>query len=208
MMAHMIESGKLAEQALLMESYGADCVFVVDSAGALLIEQARDRARALRTALTDGVEIGFHAHNNLGLAIANSLAAIEEGATWIDGSTCGLGAGSGNTQTEVLAAVLDKKGFETGIDLFRLMDVAEETVLPIIRKVPTIDRSSLTIGYAGVYSTFLLHAQRAAKRFGVDAREILMELGRRKAVGGQEDMILDVAVELAGRKVPAAAQKD
>ena len=200
MMSHMVEPEKLAEQAKLMESYGADCVYVVDSAGALLMEEARARVRALRAALSEGIEVGFHAHNNLGLSVANTLVAIEEGATRVDGSTCGLGAGSGNTPTEVLVAVLRKKGIETGVNLFKLMDLAEETVLPIIPKVPTIDRASLTIGYAGVYSTFLLHAQRAAKKFGVETRDILVELGRRKAVGGQEDMIIDVAVELAARQ--------
>jgi 4-hydroxy-2-oxovalerate aldolase len=199
MMAHMIEADRLAEQAKLMESYGADCVYVVDSAGALLTHEARERVRALRQALGPSVEVGFHAHNNLGLSIANTVAAIEEGSTRVDGSTCGLGAGAGNTPTEALVAVLYKLGVNTGIDLFRLMDVAEEVVLPIMRDhhVPRIDRASLTIGYAGVYSTFLLFAYRAAAKFNVSAQAILIELGKRKAVGGQEDMIIDVAVELA-----------
>jgi 4-hydroxy-2-oxovalerate aldolase len=202
MMAHMVSPEKLAEQAKLMESYGADCVYVVDSAGAMITRQVRERVRALRSALLDPVEVGFHAHNNLCLSVANSVAAIEEGATRIDGSTCGLGAGAGNTPTEALVAVLNKMDIETGIDLFKLMDVAEEVVLPIMRHVPRIDRASLIIGYAGVYSTFLLHAQRAAEKFKVDARDILVELGRRKAIGGQEDMIIDVAVEIA-RKAAA-----
>jgi 4-hydroxy-2-oxovalerate aldolase len=206
MMSHMESPAKLAEQATLMESYGADCVYVVDSAGALLMDDVRARVRALRQALPERVEIGYHAHNNLGLSVANTLVAIEEGATRVDGSTCALGAGAGNAPTEVLAAVFDKMGIRTGIDTFALMDLAEEAVLPIIPKLPWIGRSSLTIGYAGVYSTFLLHAQRAAKKFGVDAREILVELGRRRAVGGQEDMIIDVAVELAKRH--AAEQQD
>ncbi len=197
MMSHMIEPEKLAEQAKLMESYGADCVYVVDSAGALLTEEARQRVGALRSVLSDSVEVGFHAHNNLCLSVANTLVAIEEGATRVDGSTCGLGAGAGNTPTEVLVAVLKKLGVETGIDLFKVMDIAQEMVFPIMRHEPRIDRSSLTIGYAGVYSTFLLHAQRAAEKFNVDVREILIELGRRKTVGGQEDMIVDVAVELS-----------
>jgi 4-hydroxy-2-oxovalerate aldolase len=200
MMAHMIEPERLAAQAALMASYGADCVYVVDSAGAMLEREARARVRALRAALPPAVEIGFHAHNNLGIAVSNSLAAIEEGASRIDGSTCGLGAGAGNTQTEALVAVLAKLGIPTGVDLFQLMDVAEEVVLPMMLHKPRIDRSSLAIGYAGVYSTFLLHAHRAAARFGVEARDILLELGRRKAVGGQEDMIIDVAVALAARK--------
>jgi 4-hydroxy 2-oxovalerate aldolase len=198
MMAHMAPPTKLAEQARLMESYGADCVYVVDSAGAMVTPEARERVRALRQALR--CDVGFHAHNNLSLAVANSLAAIEEGATHIDASTCGLGAGAGNTQTEVLAAVLARLGYETGIDLSRLMDVAEELVQPIMLRPQIIDRDSLTIGYAGVYSTFLLHAKRAAKQFGVDSRALLAELGRRKMVGGQEDMIIDVAVEMAEAK--------
>jgi 4-hydroxy-2-oxovalerate aldolase len=201
MMSHMEPPSKLAEQARLMESYGADCVYVVDSAGALLVTDTRERVRALRGALSDSVAVGFHAHNNLGLSVANTLAAIEEGATWVDGSTCGLGAGAGNTPIEVLAAVLNKMQADTGIDLFRLMDVAEDLVRPIMRHPITIDRACLTIGYAGVYSTFLHHAQRAAEQFQVDARDILLELGRRKTVGGQEDMIVDVAVELSQQKV-------
>jgi 4-hydroxy 2-oxovalerate aldolase len=198
MMAHMAPPTTLAQQARLMESYGADCVYVVDSAGAMVTPEARERVRALRQALR--CDVGFHAHNNLSLAVANSLAAIEEGATHIDASTCGLGAGAGNTQTEVLAAVLARLGYETGIDLSRLMDVAEERVKPIMLRPQIIDRDSLTIGYAGVYSTFLLHAKRAAKQFGVDSRALLAELGRRKMVGGQEDMIIDVAVEMAEAK--------
>lgn len=202
MMAHMAPPTKLAEQARLMESYGADCVYVVDSAGAMVTPEARERVRALRQTLR--CDVGFHAHNNLSLAVANSVAAIEEGATHIDASTCGLGAGAGNTQTEVLAAVLARLGYETGIDLSRLMDVAEERVKPIMLRPQIIDRDSLTIGYAGVYSTFLLHAKRAAKQFGVDSRALLAELGRRKMVGGQEDMIIDVAVELAEARQQAA----
>jgi 4-hydroxy 2-oxovalerate aldolase len=202
MMAHMIAPEHLAEQAKLMECYGADCVYVVDSAGALLTDEARERVRALRAALSETVEVGFHAHNNLCLSVSNTVVAIQEGATRVDGSTNGLGAGAGNTPTEALVAVLKRMKIETGVDLFKLMDVAEEVVLPIMRErhVPRIDRASLTIGYAGVYSTFLLHAHRAAEKFNVDARDILVELGRRKAVGGQEDMIIDVAVELARQK--------
>ena len=202
MMAHMTESHRLADQAGLMESYGADCVYVVDSAGALLPDQVRERVSALRAALSPETEIGFHAHNNLCLSVSNSLTAIEHGATRIDGSTCGLGAGAGNTPTEVLVAVLDKMGILTGVDMSLIMNLAEDTVLPIIRDhhVPRIDRSSLTMGYAGVYSTFLFHAARAAEKFNVDSRDILVELGKRRAVGGQEDMIIDVAVELAKRR--------
>jgi 4-hydroxy 2-oxovalerate aldolase len=203
MMAHMEPPDKLAEQARLMQGYGADCVYVVDSAGAMTEPEARARVRALRAALGTETDVGFHAHNNLSLAVSNSIAAIEEGATQIDGSTCGLGAGAGNTMTEVLAAVFDKLGIESGIDLFKIMDVAEERVRPIMRHLPKIDRASLTIGYAGVYSTFLLHAYRAAEKFQVEPRDILVELGRRRVVGGQEDMIVDVAVELASRQKAA-----
>ena len=198
MMAHMSSPQPLAAQAKLMESYGAHAVYVTDSAGALTIPDARDRVRALRDALQ--CEIGFHAHNNLSLAVANTLVAIEEGATWIDAAARGFGAGAGNTATEALVAVLDKLGMNPGIDLFKLMDVAEDLVAPVMERPALVDRAALTLGYSGVYSSFLRHAEAAASRFGVDSRDILVEMGRRKAVGGQEDMILDVAVELARRK--------
>ena len=194
MMSHMASTEKLVEQARLMESYGADTVYVVDSAGALLPNQVADRIKALKDNLH--VEVGFHAHNNLSLALANTLVAIEQGATRIDGSIRCLGAGAGNTQTEVLAAVLDKMNIQTGIDIYKLMDVAEDIVAPMLQKPQEITKDSLVLGYAGVYSSFLLHAQRAAEKFGVDSRDILIELGRRKVVGGQEDMILDVAAEI------------
>lgn len=197
MMSHMEPPRKIAEQGKLMESYGAQCIYVVDSAGAMTEPMARERVRALRDAVQ--VEVGMHAHNNLGLSVANSIAAVEEGATRIDGCSCGLGAGAGNTPTEVLVAVLEKMGYETGIDLYKLMDVAELIVRPIMPRPQIIDRDGLVLGYAGVYSSFLLHAKRAAERFGVEARDILMELGRRRVVGGQEDMIIDVAVELANQ---------
>jgi len=195
MMSHMAPTAKLVEQAKLMESYGADTVYVVDSAGALLPYQVKEKIRALKDSLT--VNVGFHAHNNLSLAMANTLAAIEEGATRIDGSMRCLGAGAGNTQTEVLVSVLDKLGIKTGIDVFKMMDIAEEIVAPILEKPQEITRDSLVLGYAGVYSSFLLFAQRAAKKFGIDSRDILIELGKRNVVGGQEDMIVDVAAELA-----------
>ncbi|THE10424.1 4-hydroxy-2-oxovalerate aldolase [Bacillus timonensis] len=198
MMSHMAPTAKLVEQAKLMESYGADTVYVVDSAGALLPHQVSERIRALKDTLT--VNVGFHAHNNLSLAMANTLAAIQEGATRIDGSIRCLGAGAGNTQTEVLVSVLDKMGIKTGVDLFKMMDIAEELVAPILEKPQEITRDSLVLGYAGVYSSFLLFAQRAAKKFNIDSREILIELGRRQVVGGQEDMIMDVAAELAAKK--------
>jgi 4-hydroxy 2-oxovalerate aldolase len=198
MMSHMAPVETLVEQAKLMESYGADAVYMFDSAGALLPHQVKERIRALKQSLS--VEVGFHGHNNLSLAMANTLAAIEEGATRIDGSIRCLGAGAGNTQTEVLIAVLEHMGIKTGIDLYKIMDVAEEVIAPILQVPQEITRDNLVLGYAGVYSSFLLHAQRASKRFGIDSRDILIELGRRKVVGGQEDMIVDVAAEMAKKK--------
>jgi 4-hydroxy 2-oxovalerate aldolase len=198
MLAHMGSPERIAEQGKIMESCGADVVQVTDSAGALMPATVVERVRALREAIKVGV--GFHGHNNLSLAVANSVAAIEQGARWIDSCTCGLGAGSGNTQTEVLAAVLDKMGYATGIDLWKIMDVAEGIVRPIMPKPVRIGKASLTMGYAGVYSSFLLHADKAAQQFGVDARDILVEIGKRKAVGGQEDMIVEVAMNLAEQR--------
>ncbi len=202
MMAHMISPAALAEQAHLMASYGADCVYVVDSAGAMLPNDARDRVRALKDALS--IQVGYHAHNNLGVAIGNTLAALEAGADQVDGTLRGLGAGAGNAPTELIAAVLDRLGINPGLDVFGLMDAAEYVVKPIMPFQPMPDRDSIAIGYAGVYSTFLLHAQRIGEMFGVDPRDILVELGRRKAVAGQEDWIMDVALDLAKRERPAA----
>jgi 4-hydroxy 2-oxovalerate aldolase len=199
MMAHSASVEKLVEQAKLMESYGAEAVYVTDSAGALLPHEVRERIRALRQSLN--IEIGFHGHNNLSVAVANTITAIEEGATRIDGSVRCLGAGAGNAQTEVLLAVLDRMGYKLDIDLYKMMDVAEEGVAPLLPVPQEIQKGSLVMGYAGVYSSFLLHAERAAQRFNVDARDILIELGKRKVVGGQEDMILDVAAELAKIKM-------
>lgn len=198
MMSHMADASKIVEQAKIMVNGGADIIYIVDSAGALLPSQVSERVSALKSELE--VPIGFHAHNNLSLAVANSIAAIDAGATRIDGSIRCLGAGAGNTQTEVLVSVLNKMGIETGIDLYKIMDVAENVVAPILTKPQEITRDSLVLGYAGVYSSFLLHAQKAAAAFGVDSRDILMEIGKRKAVGGQEDMILEVAAELKAIK--------
>ncbi|MEW8970345.1 MAG: 4-hydroxy-2-oxovalerate aldolase [Mesobacillus sp.] len=195
MMAHMAPTEKLVEQAKLMESYGAQAVYVTDSAGALLPHEVKEKIAALRDSLS--IEVGFHAHNNLSLAVANTLTAIKEGATRIDGSIRCLGAGAGNAQTEVLLSVLDRMGINLGIDIYKMMDLAENTVGPMIPRPQEINRGSLVLGYAGVYSSFLLHAERAGQRFGIDSRDILIELGKRKVVGGQEDMILDVAAELA-----------
>jgi len=199
MMAHMEAPAKVLEQAKLMESYGADVVYVVDSAGAMLPDDVRRKVALLREGLT--VEVGFHAHNNLGLAIGNTLAAIEEGAAVVDGCLAGLGAGAGNTPTEVLAAVLDRLGYETGIDLWKVMDAAEDVLRPLMPRPQVIDKAALSLGYAGVYSSFMLHTHRAAERLGLDPRDILVELGRRRVVGGQEDMIVDVALELTQKAV-------
>jgi len=199
MMAHMQEPAALAQQARLMESYGANCVYVTDSAGFLLPDDVAARVRALREALRPETEIGFHGHHNLAMGVANSLAAVEEGATRIDGSAAGLGAGAGNTPLEVFAAVCERMGVHTGVDLYRFMDVAEDLVVPMMDHPIRVDRESLILGYAGVYSSFLLFAQRAAQKYGVSARDILVEMGRRKAVGGQEDLIEEVALELGHR---------
>jgi 4-hydroxy 2-oxovalerate aldolase len=197
MMSHMAEPSKIVDQAKIMVHGGADIVYIVDSAGALLPHQVTERIKALKQEIN--IPIGFHAHNNLSLAVANSLAAIEAGAERIDGSIRCLGAGAGNTQTEVLVSVLDKMNIQTGIDIYQIMDVAEDVIATILPRPQEITRGSLVLGYAGVYSSFLLHANKAAKNFGVDARDILIEIGKRKAVGGQEDMILEVAAELKNR---------
>jgi 4-hydroxy 2-oxovalerate aldolase len=198
MMAHMRPPEFLAEQARLMESYGADCVYAVDSAGAMLPDDAAARVRALKQALK--IQVGFHAHNNLGLAIGNTLAAVEAGADQVDGTLRGLGAGAGNAATELLAATLDKLGLNPGLNVFALLDAAEFVVAPFMPFQPIPDRDSIAIGYAGVYSTFLLHAKRLGRQYGVDPLEILVELGRRKTVAGQEDWILDVALDLVKQK--------
>ena len=198
MMAHMRPPECLAEQALLMESYGADCVYVVDSAGALLPDGAAARVRALKKALKN--QVGFHAHNNLGVAIGNTIAAVEAGVDQTDGCLRGLGAGAGNAATELIAAALDRLGYEHDWDVFGLLDAAEFVVAPFMPFQPIPDRDSIAIGYAGVYSTFLLHAKRLGKQYDVDPLEILVELGRRKAMAGQEDWILDVTLDLAKEK--------
>ncbi|MDH4564386.1 4-hydroxy-2-oxovalerate aldolase [Pseudomonas taiwanensis] len=197
MMAHLNDPAGIAQQGKLMESYGAQTVYVTDSAGYMLPEDVKARVEALRDVLNPETEIGFHGHHNLGMGVANSIAAIEAGATRIDGSVAGLGAGAGNTPLEVFAAVCERMGIDTGVDLFKLMDVAEDIIVPMMDHLVRVDRESLTLGYAGVYSTFLLHAKRAAERFGVSARDILVELGRKKMIGGQEDMILDTAMTMA-----------
>lgn len=197
MMSHLNDADGLAEQALLMESYGATTVYVTDSAGAMLTSDVTRAIAALRAVLKPATEIGFHGHHNLGLGVANSLAALDAGASRIDASLAGLGAGAGNTPTEVLVAVLDRMGIPTGTDLFALMDAAEEIVVPMMDEIVRADREALTLGYAGVYSTFLRPARRAAELYGVPARDILVELGRLKMIGGQEDMIEDAALTMA-----------
>ncbi|ENQ7793642.1 4-hydroxy-2-oxovalerate aldolase [Pseudomonas aeruginosa] len=197
MMAHLNDAAGIAQQGKLMESYGAQTVYVTDSAGYMLPEDVKARIGALREVLNPETEIGFHGHHNLGMGVANSIAAIEAGASRIDGSVAGLGAGAGNTPLEVFAAVCERMGIETGTDLFKLMDVAEDIIVPMMEHIVRVDRESLTLGYAGVYSTFLLHAKRASLQLGVPARDILVELGRKKMIGGQEDMIQDTALTMA-----------
>jgi 4-hydroxy-2-oxovalerate/4-hydroxy-2-oxohexanoate aldolase len=197
MMAHMADPELLLAQAKLFEDFGANCVYCTDSAGYMLPDDVAARVGLLREGLSPEVEIGFHGHHNMAMGVANSLAAIDAGASRIDGSAAGLGAGAGNTPLEVLAAVLDRMGATTGVDIFRLMAVAEELVVPMMDQPIRVDRDSLLLGYAGVYSSFLLHARRAGRAHGVPSEEILLELGRRKTVGGQEDMIEDVALYLA-----------
>ena len=196
MMAHMTEPEALLGQARLMESYGAHCIYCTDSAGYMLPDDVTRRIGLLRSELLPETQIGFHGHHNLGMGIANSLAAIDAGAVRIDASCAGLGAGAGNTPMEVFVAVLNRLGIEHGVDLYQVMDVAEDLILPMLDCPIRIDRDALILGYAGVYSSFLLFAKRAGERYGLSSRDILIELGRRKTVGGQEDMIEDVALDM------------
>jgi 4-hydroxy-2-oxovalerate/4-hydroxy-2-oxohexanoate aldolase len=204
MMAHMIEPDELRKQAKLMESYGANCIYCTDSAGYMLPDDVSARIGSLREALKSDTELGFHGHHNLAMGVANSLAAVEAGANRIDGSAAGLGAGAGNTPLEAFNAVLDRMGATTGVDVFQLMNVAEDVVVPLMDQLIRLDRDSLIMGYAGVYSSFLLHAKRAGEKHGVPSGDILVELGARKTVGGQEDMIEDVALNLARSRDDAA----
>jgi len=197
MMAHMASPDVLVKQAQLMESYGANCVYVTDSAGYMLPADVKDRLAAVRAALQPETELGFHGHHNLAMGIANSVAAIEAGATRIDAAAAGLGAGAGNTPMEVLVAVCERMGVHTGVDVWKIQDVAEDLVFPIMDFPIRIDRDALTLGYAGVYGSFLLFAKRAGAKYGIPARDLLVELGRRKMVGGQEDMIEDTALTMA-----------
>lgn len=196
MLSHMNTPAGLAQQARIMADAGCQCVYVVDSAGYLILDEVSERVDALVQELGNEAQVGFHGHQNLSFGVANSVYAVHAGAKQIDGTLRGLGAGAGNSPTEVLAATFERLGIATGVDVPELLDAAEEIVTPMITRVPLMDRSSIVQGKAGVYNSFLIHAERASKRYGVPAHRILEEVGRRKYVGGQEDMIIDVAVSL------------
>ncbi len=201
MLAHMASPAQLLEQAQKMVSYGANCIYVTDSAGYMLPKDVAARIDTLRQHFDTDIEIGFHGHHNLAMGVANSVAAVEAGANRIDAAAAGLGAGAGNTPLELFIAVANRMEMDTGIDLFKVQDIAEDLVIPMMTHPIRADRDAATLGYAGVYSSFLLFAKRAEAKYGVSAREILLELGRRGTVGGQEDMIEDLALTMAKAKV-------
>lgn len=200
MMAHMIEPDELVVQLKQMEEYGANCVYITDSAGYMLPDDVSSRVALARAELKPETELGFHGHHNMAMGVANSIAAVAAGANRIDGSMAGLGAGAGNTPLEVFVSVCDRMGIETGIDVFKAMDIAEDLIIPMMDHPVRLDRDALTLGYAGVYSSFLLFAKRSAKKYNLSSRDILMELGRRRTVGGQEDMIEDLALDMARKR--------
>ena len=198
MMSHLLDAEGIIGQAELMVGYGANCIYMTDSAGYMLPDEVTEKVGLLRERLPQEIELGFHGHHNMAMAVANSLAAVEAGANRIDGSVAGFGAGAGNTPLEVFVAVADRMGVDLGdVDMDKLVDAAEDVALPLMGQPTRISRDALTLGYAGVYSSFLLHAKRAEAKYGVASRDILVELGRRKTIGGQEDMIEDVALEMS-----------